>query len=180
MRTMALMSCLLSALAFCPCAWAGTRASPELPIVLGYNPKVKLQHVLPAFDGMLLGFDGGEWGGGLVFLDQGGGITRMDDNNVQGILQLEQRVFVFTGLSHMGINRGAILEISLDATRRPAMQQLVDLQAAPSSITRLDDDSAVFEVFTGRFQDDRQVYQCKPLAHGVVSDSDACKANPVH
>jgi len=177
---MALMSCLLSALAFCACAWAGTRASPDVHITLGYNPKVKLQHVLPAFDGMLLGFDGGEWGGGLIFLDQGGGITRMSDNNIRGILRLEQRVFVFTGLSHMDINQGAVLEISLDADRRPAMQQLVDLQAAPSSITRLDDDSAVFEVFTGGFQGNRRVYQCKRFAHGVVSDSDACKANRVH
>lgn len=180
MRPMALVSCLFSVLAFCVCASAGTRASPDVHITLGYNPKVKLQHVLPAFDGMLLGFDGGEWGGGLIFLDQGGGITQMSDHNIRGILRLEQRVFVFTGLSHMGINRGAVLEISLDANRLPAMRQLVDLQAAPSSITRLDDDSALFEVFTGRLQDDRRVYQCKRFAHGVVSDSDACKANPVH
>ena len=67
--------------------------------------------VLERPDGVWLGIDRGEFGGGLWWLPRGGGpAERVSQENVRGIVVLDGKVTAISGLAHMGWNQGALLE----------------------------------------------------------------------
>lgn len=56
----------------------------------------------------LIGFDAGEFGGGLWWTSPDGNRTKLlTRENVQAFVRRGEDVLVFTGLAHMGYNRGA-------------------------------------------------------------------------
>jgi hypothetical protein len=140
-------------------------------------PITKPKHSMPAFGGTLLGFNGGEWGGALVFVDAHGRKTGLVDDNVQGIARVGQQILVFTGLAHMGLNRGRLLEVTAGADGMPAVRELAALHGAPSKVAQVDEDTVGFLLYSGKFEGNKPVYLCKALSRGGIVDSGACTAD---
>ncbi|MFC0682572.1 HEAT repeat domain-containing protein [Lysobacter korlensis] len=62
-------------------------------------------------DGWLVGTSEGEWGGDLVFVQDGNRTKVIATHNVTGIHRLGSRVVVLSGLAHLTANRGAAFEL---------------------------------------------------------------------
>ena len=139
---------------------------------------MKLVYKLPAFDGLLLGFDGGEWGGALIFLDKQGRATKVYAGNIKGIVTAGSRTLLFSGLAHMGGNEGKIVEITQTASAPPAARELVALQGEPSAVRQVDEQTVAFQVFTGFDREGKMTYVCKSFAHGFVSNWNGCATGP--
>ena len=165
---------LISILASCfsCCALADTEA--DVIKSMSYNPKIKLLHKLAAFDGLLLGFDGGEWGGALIFLDKQGRATKVYDSNVKGIVTAGHQILVFSGLAHMGGNEGKIVELNQVANDPPSARELVTLEGEPSAVRQVDEQAVAFQVFTGFDRDGKMTYACKSFVNGFVSNLIGC------
>lgn len=62
-------------------------------------------------DGWLVGGNRGEWGGELAFVGDDRRTRQILDDNVQDIHRLGTRIVATTGLAHMGLRRGRIVEL---------------------------------------------------------------------
>jgi len=166
---------LIAVLASCfsCCALADTEVD-VIKSMSYYNPKIKLVHKLAAFDGLLLGFDGGEWGGALIFLDKQGRATKVYDSNIRGIVTAGHRILVFSGLAYMGSNEGKIVELNQVASDPPSARELVVLEGEPSAVRQVDEQTVVFQVFTGFDRDGKMTYACKSFVNGFVSNLIGC------
>lgn len=141
-----------------------------------YNPKIRLEHKLVAFKGELLGFNGGEWGGGLIFKDVDGKQHVVLGENIQGIFLTSEGVFVFTGLSHLGSNVGAIWEVTETSAGLVRAERLHHLKGAPEVIQQLVSGGVVFYVYSGQFTSDGMaLFDCMQFTNRVVSPSTLCK-----
>ena len=136
-------------------------------------PPLVADHILRAFGGTLLGTDRGEWIGKLVFEDEDGNLTTILDENVHGIVENPEGIFVFTGLSHLRTNDGFIYVITREANERVYATMLGRLPGAPSQVNPIDDESASFLVFAG-FRNDSSYYECYALTGRQVSQSNKC------
>jgi hypothetical protein len=163
----------LVASCFSCCALADTEA--DVIKSMRYNPKIKLEHRLAAFDGVLLGFDGGEWGGALIFLDKHGRATEVVKDNIRGIVLADRRVLVFSGLAHLGSTRGKISELSQTANAPPIAHEVLDLHGEPSSVKKVSEQAVAFRVFSRIDQAGKMASVCKLYAQGLVSDWDGCE-----
>lgn len=133
-------------------------------------PPVRLQHRLGAFGGKLLGFDGGEWGGSLVFLDAAGKAHTLITENVQAIVHSRDGIFVFTGLAHLSMNMGAIHTVIQLPDGSLKAQLLVKLPGAPSNVQYREDGSSSFFVFTGS----EPMYKCFNFSLNSVDEAHNC------
>jgi hypothetical protein len=106
-------------------------------------------YVLSVYGGQLLGGDRGEWGGELLFRDKAGGIHRLLEHNVVGIVPASFGVVVFTGLNHLSVSTGAIYVVNLGKDQLPHATLLYDLQGAPKDIEWTVDNELVFTVQPG-------------------------------
>lgn len=106
----------------------------------------------PAYGGVLLGRDAGEFGGELVFRGQDGTIQRLLPINVHGIFQMPFGVVAFAGLAHLTMNEGGIYLVSCSSTGAISASLLQKLPGAPSDIFRTTDGDLVFRVMSGRFE----------------------------
>jgi len=109
-------------------------------------------YALPAYGGLLLGGDRGEWGGELVFRKQNESIQPVLEKNVHGIFQMPFGIVVFTGLAHMGINEGSIYRVSSSSNGTISVTVLHDLPGAPSDVFRTTANDLVFRVISGKFE----------------------------
>lgn len=68
------------------------------------------RHTLAFGDGYLVGFDAGEWGGGLfAYAHDGSGRVVLGDTNVHGLVATGPDVAIsLEGLAHLSINEGAV------------------------------------------------------------------------
>ena len=139
----------------------GVAAKPQTIIV---------DHVLPAFDGKLLGIDQGEWGGSLIFEDAAGSRQVVLDENVHGIIENPAGIFAFTGLAHLGINEGYIYVITREPNEKIYATMLGKLPGSPSQVTQLADRRTVFLVN----RDDAPYFECYALTGRIVSPSNEC------
>lgn len=106
----------------------------------------KPDFVFPAFGGELLGSDRGEWGGELVFRDQGGVIHPLTNRNVRGIVRMPFGIVVFTGLAHMGMSAGNIYRVARRADGAVEATLLHDLSGSPEAIRWTTRGDLVFQV----------------------------------
>lgn len=99
----------------------------KLPFVLDGRGKRSVQKV---DDGWLAGFDAGEWGGELWWLgEKGSPRRRLSQENVVGLAPASEGFFVFTGLAHLGTDRGGVLLASRGASGWEA-RKLAELGSA--------------------------------------------------
>ena len=142
------------------------RQEPAPPAARDFDlSKAKPEFTVQAFGGTLLGYDVGEWGGKLAFRDAKGAVSDVIADNVQAILPKGADVIVFTGLSHMGENHGAIYLLRPDAQGDFTVTQLHVLDGAPDAIAP---DAAAgtvdFNVVTGTLDHrDRWIFLCRRL-----------------
>ena len=68
--------------------------------------------------GWLAGSSRGEWGGELMFVGDDGRFQRILGDNVEDIYRLGTRIVATTGLAHLGLNHGALVEITRDSEGR--------------------------------------------------------------
>jgi hypothetical protein len=117
---------------------------PELPAgakrqhgMFGYESILKVQN------GWMLGFDGGEFGGGLWFVDANGTATQLYQENVRGFVETSRGVMVFVGVAHMTIDRGEVLIARNPVTADTKLEMLAPLDSAPETFTQISPDAAL-------------------------------------
>ena len=95
-------------------------------VVHAFGPKGKLQReekkteqkpgaALKVKDGWLLGGNRGEWGGELVFVDQGRHQSLLLDDNIHALARLGPHVAALGGLAHLSLNRGLVYQVVQDS-----------------------------------------------------------------
>lgn len=82
----------------------------------------------------LLGTNNGEWGGTLSVVDTDGTATVLVPDNVVQLLPEQDALFAFTGLAHLGSDRGAVYRIA-DQDGQVTAQKLTLLPGAPAVVT---------------------------------------------
>jgi hypothetical protein len=130
----------------------GERRRPSLPFKPVLEPKEaarNFQHpsvVRPVADGFLVGFDHGEFGGGLTWFNRAGtkhvrisppAAKERDwfPENVVGIFEHQRAFYVFQGLAHLAARRGRVLKVERDPQKGwGAVVLVADLETAPEAI----------------------------------------------
>jgi len=91
--------------------------------------------VLRTADGWLVGFDAGEFGGGLWWFNNEGDENRkLLSENVHAIYQTADGVFVLVGLAHLSLDSGKIYKFT-DTADEVRVTQLADLGGSPEAST---------------------------------------------
>ena len=97
----------------------------------------------------LIGFDAGEFGGGLWWASPDGRRTKMlTRENVQAFVRRHDDVLVFTGLSHMGYDRGAAY-LFRSTDNDGEITRIADLDSAPYAALPESDGSVLIALSDG-------------------------------
>lgn len=89
--------------------------------------------VAKAGDGWLIGYDAGEFGGGLWWADDNGRKKKLTGRNVHAIISRGPKLLVFTGLDHMGVDEGQIYSYRPAPRRVGDLVQISNLGTAPDA-----------------------------------------------
>jgi hypothetical protein len=129
-------------------------AKPELPAgvklqkgMVGNLSSLRVQN------GWLLGFDGGEYGGGLWFANLDGKTQKLSGEsvgeNVHGFIETSQGVLVFVGLAHPGFDSGKVLVLPYVVNSKTDVKILTELDGAPRTFTKLSPDAVLVATTQG-------------------------------
>ena len=102
---------------------------------------VGLQSTLKLQNGWLLGFDGGEFGGGLWFAGNDGETQMLGGENVRGFVETTQGILVLAGLAHMTLDSGKVFILPYAVKSPRDAKFLVELDGAPQAFTKVSDDA---------------------------------------
>jgi hypothetical protein len=98
----------------------------------------------PFAGGWAVGFDAGEFGGGLWWLTADGSERhKLADRNVMGLLSADRGLLVLVGLSHLGFSQGGVLLVTQEGSATPAARVLVELPGAPEAFDSPDPGTVV-------------------------------------
>jgi hypothetical protein len=105
-------------------------------------PQVKLskemigtRSLLRTSDGWLIGFDAGEFGGGLWWFSRDGhDAKKLLSENVHAIYETPDGIFVLAGLAHLSLDSGEINRI-VDTPENISVKYLVSLGGSPEAST---------------------------------------------
>ena len=118
-----------------PFAIEHAKASPEMAGQL---------HAAKVEDGWIVGFNAGEFGGGLWwFSPDGRHRSRISKEQVCGFVRSAKGLLALEGLLHLSFDTGHVIRITRGGNGRWGSEQLVDLGQAPSAATRVDDGSLI-------------------------------------
>lgn len=137
---------LLANLALPMPAWTQSRSQVSGHGVPGPLMKTTPSARLQAWGGELQGFDSGEWGGELHFVDAQGRSALLLEKNVVAIHRLAGQVIVVTGLSHMTIHEGSLWEVTRSARGVVAAKEVARLKGAPTGVRQEGDNALSFQV----------------------------------
>ena len=115
----------------------------RLPDMKGRESKLKLQN------GWLLGFDAGEFGGGLWFAMDDGSMIELSKQNVRGIVATPQGALILSGLAHMGLDSGKAFAVPNVVSSPRDLKTLVELDGAPVAFTATSDGSIIVATARG-------------------------------
>lgn len=102
------------------------------------------RHVIRVNDGLLIGEDHGEWGGGLWWVSADRRRKkRLSAENVIGFVNSSKGVLAIAGLSHMGTNYGLVLQITDGVRGQRKAVELADLGWAPRAFVSESPDSVL-------------------------------------
>ncbi len=144
------------------------RATPPIPASLaslkleaqfpdesgGRSWRSSLTVVERVSDGWVLGTDSGEFGGSAWWVGADGTAHRLVSNNILGAVRLNGVLYLLQGLSHMGSDQGAMLEVESAADGVRLKRALV-LPSAPYEVTTIGD----------------RLFQATPLGVAIVSST---------
>ena len=83
--------------------------------------------------GYLVGYDSGEWGGGLYWYDEHGDLQRrLGNQNTSSILEVDGNVIVLSGLAHLGADQGEVLVVQQESGDWVVKRRL-ELPGAPDA-----------------------------------------------
>lgn len=115
------------------------------PLLVRRVPNV----VLPVGDGWLLGSDRGEFGGELVHRARDGSTTRLLQENVHDIFRVGNRIIAVTGIAHMIINRGMLVDVSPSGEGGWVATPWRRLPGQPEASWRVSDDELLVKTRRG-------------------------------
>lgn len=126
----------------------GGADQPSLP-PLKVEPEMRgRRSVLKFSDGWLLGFDAGEFGGGLWISNADGSETkRISTDNVKGMVPIGDAILVLSGLAHMTLDFGNALILSQPHGASVALEHAIHMDGEPRAYAR-DSDGSVLVVTT--------------------------------
>lgn len=105
--------------------------------MLGVESSLKIQN------GWLLGFDDGEFGGGLWFAGLNGETQELSAENVHGFMETSQGVLVFVGLAHLDLDSGRVLVVPYAVKSQTDLKTFAELDGSPEAFTKLAGDKAL-------------------------------------
>jgi hypothetical protein len=92
--------------------------------------------IVRAGDGWLLGFDAGEFGGGLWWASADGSVTKhLSTKNVHMIIPRGEELLVLTGLAHLVIDEGEVYSFQPALGGASKFNRIADLGSAPQAAT---------------------------------------------
>ncbi|HEX7664553.1 MAG TPA: hypothetical protein VF407_08585, partial [Polyangiaceae bacterium] len=93
-------------------------------------------HIKATEDGFLIGFDAGEYGGGLYWFSKDGKQRKkLGSENVIGFAELSNGLVVVTGLAHLGMSVGHLAIVDKDASGW-SVKPWLDLGGAAETFAR--------------------------------------------
>lgn len=146
------------------------RFDPETETQKSIPPQLKLSKKMigrrslqPTSNGWLVGFDAGEFGGGLWWFSRDGSKTiGLLSDNVHAIYKTPAGILVLVGLNHMGLNYGHLYKFT-DSPENPAARSVAKLDGSPEasvvqadgniivatnhSVLRVDSDGQVHKIY---------------------------------
>jgi len=93
----------------------------------------KIRSELKIENGTLIGFDGGEWGGRLIykpFDNRKKEITVIEKGNIKHLYQLDNKIYFIVGIAHLGLSKGAIFELQIK-NNKFTYKKVIELDDAP-------------------------------------------------
>jgi hypothetical protein len=147
-----------------------TRFDPEVEKQKPIPPKLKLskemigrRSIQPTSNGWLIGFDAGEFGGGLWWFNRAGSRTvKLLSDNVHAIYESSAGILILVGLNHMGLNYGQVYRFT-DISVKVATVPVAKLDGSPEasiieedgniiiatdhSVLRLNTDGQISEIY---------------------------------
>jgi len=135
-------------------------ANPDLP---SFPPLLKHEEGMPgraATDGLkiamrfekgwLLGYDAGEFGGGLWLTNEDGSkAAHILSDNIRAIVSMDGGILVLTGLAHMDMDYGNAFFFSNPEGLTISLQRTVHLDGQPGPYTKEPDGSVLFVTTVG-------------------------------
>jgi hypothetical protein len=108
-------------------------------------------------NGVLEGWDNGEFGGGISFRSKSGSSDTLTTENLRSFIQTREGVRALVGLAHLSFDRGKLLALEPAPDGHWRARELIDLQSAPQTFVAVDSDTllivtskSVLQVVTGR------------------------------
>ncbi|MFD2824441.1 hypothetical protein ACFS5M_12235 [Lacinutrix iliipiscaria] len=100
------------------------------------NNQYSIRAVKKVEDGYIIGLNKGEFGGGLWFLSEDGNSSYeiMPYKRIHQILEFNKKLYVISGLAHMGSNYGNLLELKREENWR--VSKTYKLPGAPNLMIR--------------------------------------------
>lgn len=91
-------------------------------------------HIESFDNGWLVGSDAGEWGGKLFwFSEDGTQKTELLQDNIRGIVKIDNATFILSGMAHMHIDEGKIYKLVKDEKGNFRTQLITDLKTQPQT-----------------------------------------------
>jgi hypothetical protein len=105
--------------------------------------------VLNVSNGFLVGFDKGEWGGGLWWFSKNGEDNyRISDENIKSVVSVADSTLAIAGLAHLGINSGKVFELQHDEEKWTIARSL-ELGAAPCAVVKANNGAIIIVTTNG-------------------------------
>lgn len=111
------------------------KQSPMPPQLKLSKKMIGRRSLEPTSSGWLVGFDAGEFGGGLWWFSRDGSQTiELLSENVHAIYQIKKSILILTGLNHMGLNYGHVYKFD-DTSDKATVTSVADLGGSPEAST---------------------------------------------
>lgn len=143
----------------------GVVEQPQMPPLLKIAPRAMLGHktFVKFPDSWLLGFNFGEFGGGLWISSLDGRETRQVwDQDIRSIIPVRDNILVLSGLAHMSLDSGDALVLSQPHGLEVDVERRVHLDGAPTAYT-MDVDGSVLILTTRSLSRITEAWQLERL-----------------
>ncbi|MDR2148790.1 MAG: hypothetical protein LBE91_20305 [Tannerella sp.] len=132
-------------------------ANKKLPFEI---EQLGVSDVIQVTDGYLVAFDRGEWGGGLFWYSKNGKkndeiVNSMFSSPVVQFVKRDNRIYAITGLAHLGMSFGNIIEIKREREKW-ILEEFVKLPDAPNTIQLDSKDNMLVFTCSGLYSIDRE------------------------